>query len=113
MRTDCNTAGTVNSGWSTIQTFTTPLRLEDETSSVDEFDLIVFPNPFSDKISIQSNSNDVPELISIYDVSGKLLLNFESTDLKNEFDLSSLCSGIYFCRIKSNENFRTFKLIKN
>lgn len=75
--------------------------------------LQISPNPFIDKISIQLLNTNAPVIVSIYDVTGKLQYTVQLTDLKNELDLSALNTGIYFCKIKSNENLQTIKLIKN
>lgn len=44
LRTDCNSGGTINSGFTTTTTFTTPLRME-EVDNTNASTLTVTPNP--------------------------------------------------------------------
>ncbi len=79
----------------------------------------VSPNPFSSTTSLEFNLSESKKVsISITDVIGKIVKTIPTKNLlsgKNiiEINLSELNSGIYFCQIKSSENTKTFKLIKN
>ncbi|WP_298120104.1 T9SS type A sorting domain-containing protein [Flavobacterium sp.] len=72
----------------------------------------IVPNPFLDKITFQIDENEANTKASIYDISGKLLLEKNISSSNNELDLSNLSSGIYFCKLNSNGNQKTIKLIK-
>ncbi|HKR04358.1 MAG TPA: GEVED domain-containing protein, partial [Bacteroidia bacterium] len=75
--------------------------------------LKVFPNPFTDKISIQLLNSNVPVTILIYDVIGKLHYTSQLTGLQNELKLSSLKSGIYFLNVmKEGRLTDAVKIIK-
>ncbi len=75
-----------------------------------ENDIIVYPNPFTDKVFFSDELlNTDYQIISI---SGALLKSGKITS--NEINLSALASGIYFMQITDNKSHqrKTFKLIK-
>ncbi|MFN0188350.1 MAG: T9SS type A sorting domain-containing protein [Bacteroidia bacterium] len=82
-------------------------------------DIISYPNPFSITTTLEFNLNETKNVsISIFDVVGReaksiTAKNIQSGKNKINLDLSELNNGIYFCRIKSNQNSQTIKLIKN
>lgn len=83
-------------------------------------DLIsVNPNPFNQFINLEFNLTETKNVsISIVDITGRIVKNILSKNLqprKNNItiDLIELNSGLYFCKIKTDENFQTIKLIKN
>ena len=61
-------------------------------------DIIIFPNPTSSFLTIKSNNLISP--ISIYDITGKLVLQNRGNSKEIILDISNLNSGLYF--IKSN-----------
>ena len=77
-----------------------------------------FPNPFNPitKIQYQLKLNSKVEL-DIYDIQGKKVTTLVSDELpvgnyEVEWDASGLTSGIYICRLKTNQKFiQTRKLI--
>ena len=70
-----------------------------------------FPNPVSDRLTIQS-VNAPLKTISIYDVSGKLLLKTDGEGLQQEIELSDFNSGIYMLRVKTDKETLTGRIIK-
>ena len=66
--------------------------------NLDVNDIIIFPNPTSSFLAIKSNNLISP--ISIYDISGKLVLQNMGNSKEIILDISNLNSGLYF--IKSN-----------
>lgn len=75
----------------------------------------VSPNPTQDDFVLEISSSFLKNnlnIISIYDVYGKLVLkqnlNYEKTDIK----IRNLMNGIYFLRINNNESFKIIKIIK-
>ncbi len=67
----------------------------------------VYPNPFSNKVIITSKKSEV----DIYDISGRLVDSF-SLQGTVEWNTSSLSSGIYFLRFKTENSVITKKLVK-
>ncbi|MEO8147795.1 MAG: T9SS type A sorting domain-containing protein [Bacteroidia bacterium] len=73
----------------------------------------VFPNPFTDNISIQFQSVDQPITVSIYNAIGKLHRTIPLTDLQTELNLSDLKSGIYFLNVmQDSQTIQTVRIIK-
>ncbi|GDX51521.1 hypothetical protein LBMAG27_05680 [Bacteroidota bacterium] len=96
MRTDCNSSGSINSGFTTATTFTTLLRLED-TENIFESSMTVTPNPCNTcEIIGSENSSD----LIITDILGR--------KLNATFTKSS--SGFY---INVPESNRGILLIRN
>lgn len=107
MRSDCNSSGSVNSGWTTIQTFTTSLRLEDVATNISESEFTIFPNPSDGKFMLSVNSiGDVNGEIRITNILGQEVLK-EILELKNgqnffNYRLEDVVSGIYFVELKTD-----------
>jgi hypothetical protein len=73
----------------------------------------VFPNPVTNQLTIQTNTNDLSLLtVQIYNVLGKKV--FEKRELQsNKINVSELTKGIYILKIVSGNQQKTIKLIKN
>ena len=68
----------------------------------------IFPNPVSDNLNIYIDKiNDIKVCIDIFDVKGRIVLENDTFMSNNEMsiDVSSLKSGMYFCRIKTEEKY--------
>lgn len=80
--------------------------------SVEDFEMgkvEVFPNPFEDVISIQTDAIDFE--LQLFDAFGKqLTINKIS---RTSIDTSSMSSGIYFLKLSTENSQKTFKLIKS
>ncbi|TVR77245.1 MAG: CocE/NonD family hydrolase [Chitinophagaceae bacterium] len=83
------------------------------SSSKNDFDVMVFPNPVNDKTGIYSSYNGNVEA-KLYNSLGQLAdsWSFSHTDVR---DFSKLDSGLYFLQITDRENNRTktIKISKN
>ncbi len=73
-------------------------------------EFLVYPNPATNVITVESNKLDV-ESIRIIDVSGKTVFKTNATGVKTNIDVSGLTKGIYFIEIKDNTRVETQKLI--
>jgi beta-glucanase (GH16 family) len=77
-----------------------------------ENELVLFPNPTSDKISLRIAENQIGNRVSIYSILGQELnsyiLNAEETIL----DVSNYQNGIYLLKIEGNSGIKTYKFIK-
>lgn len=82
------------------------------TSSINEVvnnnDLKIYPNPTTDYLMITGveNANE----ISISNVLGEKVMNISLNT--NKIDISNLDKGVYFVRVKTNDNIKTQKFIK-
>ena len=75
-------------------------------------DLSIFPNPTSSFLTIRSNKLISP--ISIYDITGKLVLQNKGNSNEIIFDISNLNSGLYFIKSNSqNSSIRKRFIVSN
>ncbi|MGV0828984.1 T9SS type A sorting domain-containing protein [Empedobacter brevis] len=76
--------------------------------------IIVYPNPFNNKLFIKGNENEVLKELKLYDLTGKLILVKQVNKQEIEFSTELLKKGIYFLQIITNNHKNyTKKLIKN
>lgn len=61
--------------------------------------LRIFPNPVSDELQVAGGRWQVGEMISVYDISGRILMEQTVTSVKEILKTTTLHSGIYFIRI--------------
>ena len=71
----------------------------------------IYPNPVSEILMIDSDEDII---ISIIDMTGKILLQFRHNSSKtSEIDISNFAKGIYTLNLKSENQKSNFKLIIN
>jgi hypothetical protein len=76
-------------------------------------EIIAYPSPASDQITIKSTSSDISTLI-IYNISGQKVNTFKNVNLNNGFivNVSNWSEGLYYCKIISiDKNAETIKMI--
>lgn len=79
----------------------------------------VYPNPFSSLTTLELSATRKQNVsITVFNSVGKSVFQIPLQELQQgnniiNLDLKELINGIYFCYIKSNEDFKTVKLIKN
>jgi len=73
----------------------------------------IFPNPVKGNFKIQLNDNNEVKALRILDVNGRLVKQMFSNLSSNEYNISSLKSGIYFLIIETDKLQYQKKLIKN
>ena len=101
------------SAWTTSQTFTTPLRLEDESET--QTDLILYPNPASNTITISSTELDGSYSMKIYNLLGQAVKHQEidfnnATEIK--LSVAELPVGCYELVLFNNKEFVTKRFVK-
>lgn len=72
--------------------------------------MLLFPNPTTRTLFINSTTKKAAERVFIFDIAGKLVSSKIISE--NKIDMSGLPSGTYFIKIDSFEN-QSFKIIKN
>ena len=77
------------------------------------YNISIFPNPVKGKFKIQLNDNNEVKALRILDVNGRLVKQMFSNLSSNEYNISSLKSGIYFLIIETEKLQYQKKLIKN
>ncbi|WP_395044741.1 PQQ-dependent sugar dehydrogenase [Flavobacterium sp.] len=82
-------------------------KIIDSSLSVSEFEkngFSMFPNPAKDSFSIKSTTNLVAKNVSLYDLSGILLLTKKlENSQENSISVSNLSSGMYLVTIETSE----------
>jgi hypothetical protein len=71
----------------------------------------IYPNPSSDFISINNNSEHAT--LQLFDINGKLILTKRLSANENKLDISTIKNGLYIAKIISPDNVKTTKIIKN
>jgi len=79
-------------------------------SNLVTFDFKIYPNPSSDQIYIETQNLLEDYYIEVFNTIGKLILNTKNTSY---IDVSSLQSGIYFVKLKHQNDSSIKKLIIN
>lgn len=74
-------------------------------------DISVYPNPFINAFTIQSSGE--PHRYVIHSATGQEILSGTIQSSQDLVDLGEIASGIYYIRIYSDTNEKTFKLIKH
>jgi len=83
--------------------------------SVSDFsktDLILYPNPTNDLISVTLPNDSNMKTISIYTILGQKVLEKNISNQSPTISLKSLNSGIYFYKIESKDFSKSGKIIK-
>ncbi|MGG5208164.1 TonB-dependent receptor plug domain-containing protein [Chryseobacterium sp. MIQD13] len=87
-------------------------KLETEVNNQPESKTLIFPNPTKGIINIKSRST-MDELF-VYDLAGKIIMRKENlSEGKNIIDITSYPQSIYLIRLRSKDQWETFKVIKN
>ncbi|OUS01549.1 hypothetical protein A9Q86_07155 [Flavobacteriales bacterium 33_180_T64] len=95
-------------------TINTPLEVvEGATLSLENSfvnDLVIYPNPTKDVLKISSNDNLQGAVYTIFDITGKRVLNSKLN--QNTIDVTALETGNYILRIVSGNTIKSQKFIK-
>ncbi len=84
--------------------------LSDQT---DKSRFLVFPNPFSDVIYLQTNGTSQNSSLELTDNSGRVLVQMPLKSELNTIHLGQLPKGLYHLRVKNKDNgVRTMRMIK-
>lgn len=75
-----------------------------------EVNASVFPNPTTDKVTIQGNTDNAD--LTVFDLFGKQLMETEMTGSRIELDLSGFAAGIYVVRLANESGITTLKVVK-
>jgi len=84
-----------------------------QSRQLSEANIITYPNPVSDKLSIDLNGLTGNAIISILTLEGKLLKEQKTNGTNTVIlNLHQLPQGIYLCRYSSITEIKTVKIIK-
>jgi hypothetical protein len=116
IETICNSSGTINSGFSASQTFTTLLRVDGGIQANPDQQFNIYPNPTNDYITIAftAGSMDIYN-IRFMDVTGRIIQssNYTSVVGENQYqlDLSSVAKGIYTIILQNKDAVLQSKIV--
>ncbi len=89
------------------------------TNPINTGNLLVFPNPFSNKLALQFSTVYSGNLnITLSDLSGKTIVTLFNGDqtagnFNQSFTLDFLSTGMYLCKITSSDQTSTIKVLKD
>ena len=83
------------------------------TSEVTRLKFEMYPNPASDKVSIQLPSGAENATVEFYDSLGRLALSKKVTRINNKMDVNALSKGIYILKVFTADQIGSQKFIKN
>ena len=86
-------------------------RLSVEQAADIRPELIVFPNPTANRVTVVTGSNE-PELMEVFTIDGHRVMSRNIVS-NTEIDLGGMAQGVYFVRVHDRAGVRTAKLIKN
>lgn len=100
--------------------FEAPIVIADplSTNSFDNNNLVVYPNPVSDILTIKGNLNFFTYQVSIFDLRGRMInrMTFNKEELGPintiNYDISNIDSGIYLLVIQNEGKKSVKKIIK-
>ena len=113
----CSDPGTGQGQYSTLNACQQACVTSDITETISEGDFILFPNPITNKGTLQLNIEKTMSLeIGIYDVLGEKVQQIENNKyLKGvhniTFDTSNLESGTYFLKYESIDDVNNIKFV--
>jgi len=91
-------------------------KLESSTTGIkglkDSFNFSLFPNPATDKITIEISGEKVECNLTIVNIEGQELITRQINKPKTQIDISSLPGGIYFVRLMGERTIQVGKFIK-
>ncbi len=104
--------------WTIGETLVT-LKVGDNDSAnpeIFDFDIVAYPNPTQDNITISHNSKTDEKLtFTIYDFKGRELIKKQLLEQENEINIQYLPPALYLVNITDSKNHsvKSFKIIKH
>ncbi len=81
----------------------TPLVITDLPDRPDQENILVFPNPAHDQLTIRINKFDQAEIFEILDVTGRVILKKDITSVESNIGIEDLKPGTYLYRIRNDK----------
>ena len=91
------------------QGFLRPIEERVLGSSLQEVEILVYPNPTTESITIDSNT-EILNAVKIYSSDGKIVIDKRKN--LNEIDVKSLPSGVFIIEITTSNHVMRKKLLK-
>jgi hypothetical protein len=74
--------------------------------------ITVYPNPATDKITIESSANQTKSQLTILNLNGQQVFTCQISEPKTQIDITNLPSGVYFVRLTNDKTVEVGKFIK-
>jgi hypothetical protein len=74
--------------------------------------LSIYPNPATDKITLETTGAVKESNLAIVNAQGQELISRKITEPKTQIDISNLPSGVYFVRLLNEKTVEVGKIIK-
>jgi hypothetical protein len=74
--------------------------------------LNIYPNPLSEKITIELSGIPCTRQLSIMNLNGQEVMQYKITESKTQIDITSLPSGVYFVRLTNDKTVQVGKIVK-
>jgi hypothetical protein len=88
-------------------------NLSTNTLEVTKPYISLYPNPVNSTLTIKTTQNNIIDNITLFDISGRVILVKKGTNSVSEkINLSSLSNGSYFIKISTDSGEVTKKIIK-
>jgi hypothetical protein len=92
-----------------ITAFFKPSTVGIQETNSNESNIMVYPNPATNDITIEYPQSAV---IEITDIQGQLIKTLAATDNKTNIDVSSLSGGVYIVEVKTDKGITFKKFVK-
>lgn len=103
---DTNASGTPDYLESSVALGVNPASLTNDA-------IKVYPNPTTNVLNIQNNTDDTNASIEIYSISGAKVKSLKSTESLTTISVSDLQTGVYFVKVTMSNQVGNYKFIKN
>jgi hypothetical protein len=91
-----------------------PFSVSLNVAEIDVMNWNVYPNPANEYVTIEINSNILPEMIQLVDLTGRTVKEWENVkDPTIKLDISEIPDGYFIVRIMKGTQFWTQKLLIN
>ncbi|HXB41365.1 MAG TPA: T9SS type A sorting domain-containing protein [Bacteroidia bacterium] len=81
-------------------------------SKLNELPIDLYPNPVKDKLNVELEENKIGK-ISITNCLGQIVYVLNNPVSKQEIDLSSFPTGVYYLKAESKSDQKVFKILKD
>jgi ligand-binding sensor domain-containing protein len=73
---------------------------------------LVYPNPASDIVFVESDENVIILSVELLSVTGQIISRIEKVNNNAQFNLNGLPNGLYLLKVKTSNGIETHKIIK-
>ena len=93
---------------SAVNAFTTLGTADNQLNSFS-----IYPNPFRNEVTVEFDEFSRPATITIYDFSGRKLVQKEISGMSQTFNMSEFSNGIYIFQFQTSNGIITKRIIKS